>query len=102
MIVNFKYTETFISSLKELGIGRKQANLLLEKYEKHLHPFPECCSIPEYLQDIGVTRYRGYLSPENYTILYTYEIAENTIISHAIIHQRQDMMRLLFNRMIER
>lgn len=98
MIVNFKYTETFISSLKELGIGRKQANLLLEKYEKHLHPFP----IPEYLQDIGVTRYRGYLSPENYTILYTYEIAENTIISHAIIHQRQDMMRLLFNRMIER
>ncbi|EPL9570084.1 hypothetical protein MMK73_002157 [Providencia rettgeri] len=102
MIVNFKYTETFISSLKELGIGRKQANLLLEKYEKHLHPSPECYSIPEYLQDIGVTRYRGYLSPENYTILYTYEIAENTIISHAIIHQRQDMMRLLFNRMIER
>lgn len=102
MTINYKYTETFISSLKELGLDKKQINRLFDKFEKHLYPFPESCSIPEYLQSIGVTRYRGYLSPENYTIFYTYEAVEKTAISHVIIHQRQDMMRLLFNRLIER
>ena len=102
MIINFKYTETFLSIIKDQGLDKKLVNTILDRFERHLNSFPECCGVHVYLQEIGVTKYRGYISPENCTLLYSYENKGNVVTVHAILHQRQDIQKLLFNRIIER
>ncbi len=102
MTIEYEYTETFKSTVQDLKLDKEFLNSLLDKFEDALNPFPEGYSAPPELSEMGIQKYKRYPLPEGYSIIYTYDKAEQLVTSHAIVHQRQNIQKLLFNRMIER
>lgn len=104
MPISFKYTETFKSTLRSTGLKKDSIRAILLAFEQKLMFFPECCPVPIFLANQGITRYRAYQSPEKYSIFYTYStLAEKKgiVTAHVITHQRQDIQNQLFIRLLE-
>lgn len=104
MSVRFYYTETFVISAKNSRLGKQSIAELIDDFEQKLTPYPEICEASGMLRDLGVSKYREFLSRNGYRIFYSVlknNLNEHYVTSHVLIHQRQDMQSLLFNRLLE-
>lgn len=104
MSVHFSYTETFVISVKDSNVKKLFMAELIDDFEQRLTPYPEVCEVSKMLRGLGVNKYWEFLSQNGYQIFYS--VLKNSlngyhVTAHALIHQRQDMQSLLFNRLLE-
>nr|WP_280176103.1 type II toxin-antitoxin system RelE/ParE family toxin [Xenorhabdus budapestensis] len=105
-----KYTETFKHSLGEIASYLRAKELeplpiirkILDEFEKKVNFSPTCRQISLELAKLGVTDYRECNTQNGYKAIYSIDSYESSdiVIAHVIIHKRQDIQELLFNRII--
>ncbi|MBD2810611.1 type II toxin-antitoxin system RelE/ParE family toxin [Xenorhabdus sp. Vera] len=104
------YTETFKFSLREIASYLRTKELeplpiiqkALDEFEKKINFSPTCCQISPELAKLGVTNYRECNIQNGHRVIYSIDSDGSTdiVIAHVIIHQKQDIQALLFNRII--
>ncbi|MCC8380334.1 type II toxin-antitoxin system RelE/ParE family toxin [Xenorhabdus sp. PB30.3] len=105
-----KYTETFKHSLREVASFLRAKELeplpiihkALDEFEHKVKFSPACCQISPELAKLGVTSYRECNTHNGYRMIYSIDAYESSdiVIAHVILHQRQDIQALLFDRVI--
>lgn len=71
---------------------------IIEHFETRVGEFPLNCQICPELLKLGCAKYRECNTPEGYRVLYSVEGGNITV--HAILAHRQDILQLLFKRLI--
>lgn len=105
--VTIEYTETARSTLFQLRnhlIASGVAPLpvierIIEEFESRVSAFPVGCQLCPGLLKIGSDRYRECTTQQGYRVLYS--VHGLRIRAHAVLSQRQDIVQLLYNRLIE-
>ncbi|WP_455821350.1 type II toxin-antitoxin system RelE/ParE family toxin [Pseudomonas cerasi] len=105
--VTIEYTETARSTLIQLrnhliacGVAPLPViERIIEEFESKVSAFPVGCQLCPELLKIGSDRYRECNTQKGYRVLYSVDGLR--IRAHAVLSQRQDIVQLLYQRLIE-
>ena len=102
-----RYTETARSTLLQLKNHLINCDVepmpvienVIAEFEDKVRSFPLGCQLCPELLKIGSDRYRECNTHKGYRVLYS--VDNKQITAHAILSQKQDILQLLYKRLIE-